>query len=76
MKTLDHAHAVRGRVIRVGDTVFTPADSSDPAGGRVMLILPAAFEPIGKENDDPLLVIEFNFGDYVAYGTARASKCE
>lgn len=58
------------KTVKIGDLVFSPAGSSDPACGRVSMILPGLF---GK---DLVLIESVDSAGNVSWWASDASRCE
>lgn len=75
--SLESCAGYKGREIRIGDTVWTPAGSSDPAAGKVVAILPTDWPHVDPTVRQLSCLIAIHFGDDVyMYCLDKAENCE
>jgi hypothetical protein len=66
-----------GRVVKLGDTVWTPAGSSDPAAAKVCAILPISWPTVPPGDQELGLLLRFVFGgNQDMFSLVPVNKCE
>lgn len=80
---IDSVEIANGRCVKVGGRVWSPANTSDPAQGEVVAILPSSwpgYKMVGELRvwNDPEFecLIRFDFGERCFYLLSPALECE